>query len=125
LRAHAKGLYCAEAAVELLIGHGCWLKRPQFVRRFVWTGRGLVGGGIVAVVDWAAVSSALGKGKLACSDSEGRILAVAASIGGGGPVDLRDALTGLDPGNVTLVVAALAWAGGHRGGVGALVRRAS
>jgi hypothetical protein len=51
------------------------------------------------------------------SDGERRVLAVAASIGAGVPVDLREALTGLDTANVGLVVTAVARAGGHRGGV--------
>jgi hypothetical protein len=77
----------------------------------------LVGDRILAVVDWTAASAALGRGKLACSDGERRVLAVAASIGAGVPVDLREALTGLDTANVGLVVTAVARAGGHRGGV--------
>jgi hypothetical protein len=35
LRAHAAGLLCAQAAVELLIGHAVWLRRSGFVDRFV------------------------------------------------------------------------------------------
>jgi hypothetical protein len=30
LRAHAAGMYCAEAAVELLIGYAAWLRRSDF-----------------------------------------------------------------------------------------------
>jgi hypothetical protein len=125
LRTHAKGLYYAEAAVELLIAHRRWLERDEFVGRFVWVGRGLVGGRILAVVDWAAASAALGRGRLTCSDSEGQVLAIAASIGAGVPVDLREALTGLDAINIELVAAAVARAGGHRGGVDALVPAAA
>ena len=33
LRAHADGLYCAQAAAELLIGHRVWLGRAEFVDR--------------------------------------------------------------------------------------------
>jgi hypothetical protein len=117
LRAHARGLYHAEAAVELLIGHQRWLCREEFVGRFVWVGRALVGGGLLAVVDWPAAVKALAAGGLPCSGSEGRVLRLAASIAAGVPVDLSDCLSTLDDANVDLVVKAVLHANGRRGGV--------
>jgi hypothetical protein len=117
LRAHAKGLYGAEAAVGLLIGHANWLARDDFVDRFVELGRGLVGGTVLALVDWQAAVRALDTGRLGCSGSEARVLRLAASIAEGVPVDLGAAVTGLDQANIGLVVEAVLHAGGHRQGV--------
>ncbi|HEY6794594.1 MAG TPA: hypothetical protein VI248_07915 [Kineosporiaceae bacterium] len=110
LRACAQGVPCLVAAVELLIGHRFWLRREDFLERFVevyveeMTGRGL------AFVDWTA---AVGAGRLACSDGERQVLAIAASLAEGVPVDLRDALGGLDAPTVALVVAAVETSTGH------------
>ena len=49
-------------------------------------------------MDFAAAADAV-QGVLPCSDGEGRVLLVAASIAEGVPVDLREAVTGLDAGN--------------------------
>jgi hypothetical protein len=91
------------------------LRRDDFVGRFVWMGRALVGDRVLAVVDWPAAAAALGTGRLACSDSEGRVLRIAASLAGGVAVDLRETLTGLDAATIALVAAAVLRAGGHRG----------
>ena len=40
LRAGSKGMYCDQAAAELLIRHGSWLRRDDFTARFVLTGTG-------------------------------------------------------------------------------------
>ena len=42
------------------------------------------------------------------------MLRIAASIGGGVPVDLREAVTGLDEDNAVLAAAAVLHAAGHR-----------
>ena len=42
------------------------------------------------------------------------MLQLAASLAGGGPVDLRDAVCGLDASNLVLVAIAVLHAGGHR-----------
>jgi hypothetical protein len=117
LRAHASGLFRDEASVELLISHGCWLHRSSFTSEFVQVGRGLVDGRAMAVVDWPTVIAALQAGRLACSGGEQRILRIAASLGEGIRVDLRDALTGLDELNLGLVAAAVLHAGGLRPGM--------
>jgi len=113
LRAHARGRYHAVAAVELLIGHRRWLCREEFVGRFVWVGRALVGGDLLAVVDWPAVVKALAAGGLPCSGGEGCVLRIAASIAAGVPVDLRDCLSTLDGVSVGLVVQAVHCGGGQ------------
>ena len=120
MRAHARGLYHAAAAVELLIGHRRWLCREEFVGRFVWVGRALIGGGLLAVVDWPAAVKALAAGGLPCSGGEGCVLRIAASITAGVPVDLRDCLSTLDDVDVGLAVQAVRCAGGQAspGGVG-------
>lgn len=107
MRAHAAGLYCAQAAVELLIGHRRWLCREDFVDRFVRPVPDSRGGGVLAVVGWRAAVRALGAGRLACSDSEGQVLRLAASIAAGVPVDLGECLSVLDRANIGLVVEAV------------------
>ena len=116
LRAHARGLYHAEAAVELLVGHQRWLCRDEFVGRFVWIGRAGVGDRLLAVVDWPAAAAALAAGRLPCSDSESCVLRIAASIAKGVPVDLNTCLSGLDRNNAGLVAQAVLRAAGLRGG---------
>jgi hypothetical protein len=97
------------------------LCRDDFVGRFVWVGRSLVGGGLMAVVDWPAAVKALTAGRLAGSGGEGRVLRIAASIAAGVPVDLGDCLSTLDDDNVDLVVKAVLHANGRRG-VGGVTR---
>jgi len=110
----AKGLFSAEAAVELLIGHGSWLYREDFLDIAVESGRGITSGAVMAVVDWEAAVAALEAGVLPCSGGEGRVLRIAASIGEGVPVDLREAVTGLDENNAVLAAAAVLHAAGRR-----------
>jgi hypothetical protein len=106
------------AAVELLIGHRFWLCREDFVASFVEVDAS-VGGTAVAFLDWGPAVRALGSGRLACSASQGQVLRVAASLAEGIPVDLREALSGLDERNLSLVVAAVLAAGGWPAGLGA------
>lgn len=117
MRADAEGVYAAEAAVELLIGHQWWLWRDDFVDGFVGTDRAPVSGRPVAGVEWAAAVAALDAGRLPCSSGEAQILRVAASVADGVAVDLRDALCGLDEPTVVLVAGAVAHAGGCRDAV--------
>ncbi|WP_157879841.1 hypothetical protein [Streptomyces natalensis] len=44
-------------------------------------------------IDWLMIVAALARGELPCSGSETRILRIAASLGKGVPVDLREVLT--------------------------------
>lgn len=100
--------------MALLICHKHWLQRDDFVNGFVETGLSLSDGTPMAGVDWQAAVAALEAGGLPCSDSERHVLRVAASLAEGFPVDLRDALGGLDRRNLFLVATAVLHAGGHR-----------
>jgi hypothetical protein len=115
LRANVEGVYVDEAAVELLIAHGCWLERRDFVEAFVEVGYGFLHGAPAAWVDWPAAVAALDAGRLAGAGSEAAVLRVAASIAEGVPVDLGGALVGLDERNAGLVAAAVLHAAGGRG----------
>lgn len=113
LRAHAQGLYCLEAAVELLTSHGSWLRRDDFLH-FVHTAPGLIDGTPMAPIQWPEALAALDRGQLPCSGGEGRMLRLGASLAEGTPVDLRDTLTGLDSSNAELVSRAVKHATGQR-----------
>jgi hypothetical protein len=114
LRAGSAGLYCAEAGTELLITHRSWLLRGDF-GPFIITASAGGGQEMTASVDWDAAITALEGGALPCSGGERRILRLAASIAGGIPVDLGEAMTGLDRAGITAAARAVAHAGGHRG----------
>jgi hypothetical protein len=107
-------LYAAEAAVELLIGHACWLRRDDFVDAFVEIGVGWSEGTPMAWVDWSAAVAALDAGRLACGDSEAGVLRVAASLAEAIPVVLRGGVVGLDEVNRLLVARAVVHAAGGR-----------
>jgi ADP-ribose pyrophosphatase YjhB (NUDIX family) len=110
LRAWARGIYPDEAGVELLIGHAVFLDRADFTSRFI----SIPGDGAgLAVIDWRAAIAALDD-SLPCSGGENRMLRLAASLADGIPVNLRDALTGLDDRGIQLVINAVLHASGHR-----------
>jgi hypothetical protein len=109
----AKGLLCLEAAVELLIGNGSRLSREDFAEiavEFITE----AGGMVMAAVDFTAAADALEAGALPCSVGERRVLQIAASLAAGIPVDLREAMTGLDTGNAVLAAVAVLHAAGRR-----------
>ena len=113
VRAGAAGLYSLEAACELIIGTG-WLRRDDFAL-FISTGTSLTNGVTeLAHIDWQAAVTSRDTGLLPCSSGENRILRLAASIAAGIPVDLNDALTGLDQARIALVVRAVRHANGQR-----------
>jgi len=118
LRAGARGLLCAEAAVELLIKDQSWLYRRDFVESFVDgsdpSNRDETGYSDIAAVDWATAVAALDADRLPCSSGEGQLLRIAASLAEGIPLDLHDAVTGLDSVNTDLVARAICRATGHR-----------
>ncbi|TRW44387.1 hypothetical protein [Georgenia yuyongxinii] len=105
LRQWARGDYGTEAAVELLVraDGGRWgaPARPWIRLSDDGDGRWWV--------DWDALATEGAGGPF--SGGERRYLAIAASIGDGHPVDLRDA-TSLDRPLLALVLAAIAHAGG-------------
>ena len=68
----------------------------------------------MAAVDFEAAAGALEAGALPCSGGEGRVLRIAASIAAGVPVDLREAVTGLDGHNAVLAAAAVLHAADSR-----------
>jgi hypothetical protein len=115
LRACAHGFYPAEASTELLISHGSFLARSDFTGRFIEIGTSITDGiTAMASIDWSAAITALDTGNLPCSGGEQRMLRLAASLADGIPVDLRDALTGLDDHNINLVITAVLHASGKR-----------
>jgi hypothetical protein len=68
----------------------------------------------MAAIDWDAAVTALASGGLPCSGGERRMLQLSASLADGIPVDLRDAVTGLDDRNTALLVTAIQHASGKR-----------
>lgn len=100
LRSWARGLLALEAAVELLAtGLNGWLLSGPWVRQEET-------GGTWFDPDTAAVETG------ALSGGERRVLAIATSLAGPEhPVDLSDAITGLDPHALDAVLDALALAG--------------
>jgi hypothetical protein len=101
-----------EAAVELLIAHGWWLFREDFLEIAVEFGQTTADGTVLAAVDWEAAVADLDSGRLPCSSSEGQMLRLAASIADGTLLDLRSALSGLDESNAALAAAAVLHAAG-------------
>lgn len=69
----------------------------------------------MAAIDWATAATALAAGELPCSGGERRILLLAASLAGGIPVDLRDAVTGIDQHSTRHLIAAIGHASGPLG----------
>jgi len=110
----ASGMSTAEASIRLLLAHGVWAERlaaAHFIElsdedepeepRYAWVG-------------WRYAVAALDAGTLTGgSGSDNRVLRIAASLSElGVPVDLADAVTGLDRHNLALVLAALSHANG-------------
>jgi hypothetical protein len=115
LRACASGFYPAEASTELVISHGSFLARSDFTGRFIEIGTSITDGiTTMASIDWPAAITALDTGNLPCSGGEQRMLRLAASLADGIPVDLRNALTGIDDHNINLVITAVLYASGKR-----------
>jgi hypothetical protein len=77
LRFQANGCYAAEASVELLVDHGTWLRRNDFVR-LINIAATYDHAALMAAVDWDAVHAA----NLAASSSEEQILALASELAG-------------------------------------------
>ena len=115
LRACAAGLYPLEAGIALLAANGTFLHRDDFTSRFITVGTSISDGTtLMAAIDWDAAIAALHAGELPCSGGERRVLELSSSLAGGIPVDLRDAVTGLDDGNIARLVTAILHASGKR-----------
>jgi hypothetical protein len=115
LQACAAGLYPLEAGTGLLISNGTFLRRDDFTSRFITVATSISDGTTpMAAIDWNAAIAALHAGELPCSGGERRVLELSSSIAGGTPVDLRDAVTGLDDGNIARLVTAIRHASGRR-----------
>ena len=110
LRASAAGLYPAEPGTELLLSHGGFLDRHDFAG-FIHASTSISDGITpMAWIDWdAAVTT-----RQPPPGGERRILQLAASIAGGTPVSLRDAIPGLDDRNLQLVITAILHTAGQR-----------
>jgi hypothetical protein len=87
LRAGACGIHPHEAGTGLLVDCGSWLHRDDFTSRFITTG---------------------------ASISDG--VTLLASIAGGTPVSLHDAIPGIDQHSTQLLVTAIRRASGSRQG---------
>ena len=102
LRAQAEGAYTTEAAIELLIGHGTWLARNDFLNTLVEYG-GDDTTPAYAWISWQDVPAFLDRAQ--CSGSEARILRLACELWGfNSGVPLADNLTLLDDTNAALVL---------------------
>ena len=112
LRAAAAGLHPDEAGTDLIISHGIYLDRDDFTG-YIHAETGLSDGTTMAWIDWDTVITALDSGRLPSSGTEKRILRIAASLAIGHPVNLRDAIPGLDQRNIGLVVTAVRHAAGE------------
>lgn len=115
LRACARGILTSEAGADLLIDCGGWLHREDFTGAFIEIGTSISDDTtLMAVIDWPAAIAALEAGDLPCGSGERHMLRLAASIAGGIPVSLGDALTSIDHRNANLLAAAVLHANGQR-----------
>jgi hypothetical protein len=112
LHACAAGLYPLEAGVALPAASRAFLHRADFAGKFIE--HGTSGGTAMAAIDWDAAAAALSQGELPCSGGERRFSLLSASLAGGIPVDLGDAVTGLDDRNIRRLVTAILHASGKR-----------
>ena len=114
LRACAGGILTAKASVSLLIECGGWLHRDDFTGPFITTGTSISDGTtLMASIDWPAAITALDAGRLPRGSGERHMLRLAASIAGGVPVSLSDALTSIDHRNANLLATAILHANGQ------------
>jgi hypothetical protein len=106
LHEHAVGITAQVAAVDLLTAHRFWLTQANFAP-FIQHGRCHATGAPMASIRWRAAVTALGQARLPCSSSEADVLRIAASLGAGVPIRLRDVLGCLDHRNIAHVVRAI------------------
>jgi predicted RNA-binding Zn-ribbon protein involved in translation (DUF1610 family) len=94
LWAGAEGRLGVVAAVQMLAQAGRWLDRTDFRSGYVdYEPEELAGAGAgTARVDWMGVAVALSDGSLQAEMADVAVMLLAASLGGGGEVDLQRAL---------------------------------
>lgn len=113
LKTTADGMPTQRAAINLLIGHGLWVKRLAERPGLLlvdYSGPTPQPYGI----DWVQVVQALEAKTLPASGGELRILALAASLAHpAARIPLGDAVSGLDTANLDLVLTAIAEANGR------------
>ena len=97
----------------MLISHGGWLLREDFLQVAVEVGWEPFLGREAAAIDFAAAAEAV-QGMLPCSDGERQVLLVAASIAEGVLVDLREAALCMDAVNAARAAQAVCHAAGRR-----------
>lgn len=112
MRVAAAGIHPDEAATGLIISHGTFLRREDFLCH-VETAASITDSTPMAWIDWDAVTAALDGGRLPASGGEKRIVRIAASLAAGHPVSLRDAIPGLDRQSLELVTTAIRHAAGQ------------
>ena len=117
LRAAAQGSYGAEAAVELLIAHRTWLRRPDFLDALVEYANDT--GGLTpthAWITWENVPAFLWRA--GCSGGEARVLRLAcelANVDTGIPLaELLSLFDNTNAGRVLDAIAHLLYQGGPR-----------
>lgn len=108
LLAWSTGITADRAAVGLLLDHGTWLTRDDFLDQCVIPvpEKGL------AALDWGALEDTLDTNALTATGAELAILRLVASIGYGHPVDLGEAMSSLDSTNAGHVARAVLTAAG-------------
>ena len=103
LRACSKGMYCDQAATELLIRHGTWLRRDDFTARFILTGTGPADD-ITAAINWDEAITALMPATCRARAAKPPSSTFPPPRHRTSPVTLRHAITGLDQANLHLVL---------------------
>ncbi|MGQ4266449.1 hypothetical protein [Nocardiopsis changdeensis] len=117
LRNWAEGYTAETAAVDLLIDHDVWLRRPDFLSRCVHqvpVSELVDPVRPLAHIDWEHAAKALSQRAFPASSSEVGVLRIAASLAEDHPVKLRDALVGMDATTTAAVLTAIVTATGHR-----------
>jgi len=112
LAATAEGVPTETAAVGLLAGCDTWLTRPDFLTWFVRLHPSPCTGRRLGIICWQAAIRALRCGQLPCGDGEAAVLQIAASLAADVPVELGQAITGLDRANLAALAHAILTAGG-------------
>lgn len=120
LRTCAQGVQSEEAAVHLVISHGAWLRRADFLRQcVVAVDHGVQHGSTnvpMAAISWQRAARFVDNAP--ASTSEANILRLACSLGGVNTGALRELTASLDPSNTARVLDALAHrAGWHERGI--------